>query len=199
MAKVDSRTRLIVAAAKAVSRGGESAINVHKVAKEAGVTVPSIYHFFGNRSGLLEEAQVFRFQEGLKIVSRRLDEDLALVTTKRQFKVAIDNWTRTVCGSSNRSYRLLRNSVMVTAINNPRLARRIADLFEDQVKQIAAFLNLARARGWIDEDLNVESIAYWTITQLNGRLMIEIDPKKRFSEEWNEHFRKSVLDALRLS
>ena len=57
-----TRDRLIDAAIEIIESDGEQAVKVREVASRAGVTEPSLYHFFGDRNGLIEEAQAERFR-----------------------------------------------------------------------------------------------------------------------------------------
>lgn len=197
MPRADTRTRLVVTAARWIEEGGEGSINVQKVASEAGVTVPSIYHFFGSRDGLVEEAQVYRFEEGLRQVGVSFDEVLAGVTSKSKYRDIIRLWLQSITGSRNSTFRKTRASVIGSALHNPKLAARIVEIQHSHVKRIADYLTYGISRGWIDDDLDIESIIMWTNTQLNGRVLIEIDPKKRYIKEWDALFVESVLHALR--
>ena len=197
MTKPDTRTRLLNAAVRVIDKGGESALNVHKVAKEAGVTVPSLYHFFGSREGLVEEAQVARFEKGMQVVGMSLDEVLAGVTTERKYRETLRKWLQSLLGGPNASFRRTRTTVIASAVNNPSLAARITDIQAEHVKRISTYLNYGRSKGWVDDDLDIEAIALWATTQLNGRVVLELDAKKRYMREWDRLFVESVMHALR--
>ena len=198
MTRRDTRTLLLKAAVRTIDEGGETHLNVHAVAKEAGVTVPSVYHFFGSREGLVEEAQAFRFEHGMKVVALALDEALARATTKRKYQMVIKDWLAGISGAhANGEFRKIRGTVLASAATNKNLAKRVTSIQENHVKRIAGYLRYGIERGWIDSDLDIEAIIYWVISQLNGRLIVEIDPKKKFAKRWNELFLESVNHALR--
>mgnify|MGYP002737989964 CR=1 FL=1 len=46
-----------------ITESGEQAIRTKSVASAAGVTEPTLFHYFGSREGLIEEAQAERFRE----------------------------------------------------------------------------------------------------------------------------------------
>lgn len=186
-----------MAAVRAIDAGGEPAVNVHKVAKEAGVTVPSLYHFYGSRDGLVEEAQVHRFEAGIRRVGMNLDEGLARATTAKKYREAIKAFLVGLSAPPNLGFRKSRATVVASAVNNPSLARRIAEIQETEVRRIASFLTYGKERGWVDRDLDIEVIVLWTITQLNGKIVLELDPRKKYLKEWDKLFIDSVLHALR--
>lgn len=198
MARRDTRTLLLNAAVRAINAGGEHSLNVHAIAKEAGVTVPSVYHFFGNREGLVEEAQARRFEHGMNVVGIALDETLARATSKKKYQAAIKEWLGGISAANpNSEFRKIRGTVLASAVTNKQLASRVTMIQETHVRRIAGYLEYGLERGWLDADLDVEAVIYWTISQLNGRLIVELDPRKKFAKRWNDLFLESVFHALR--
>jgi AcrR family transcriptional regulator len=195
----DTRTQLLNAAVRAINAGGEHSLNVRAIAKEAGVTVPSVYHFFGSREGLVEEAQAQRFEHGMNLVGIALDETLARATSKKKYQAAIKGWLSGItAASANSEFRKVRGTVLASAVTNKRLASRVTLIQEIHVRRVAGYLKYGIECGWLDSDLDVEAIIYWTVSQLNGRLVVELDPKKKFAKRWNDLFLESVFYALRL-
>lgn len=181
-----------------INDGGEVAVNVNKVAKAAGVTVPSLYHFFGSREGLIEEAQAFRFEEGMRLVGVALNEQLALATTKAKYQSILRKYLESVTSDGQANFRAARNSVLVSAINNPRLAKRITQIQLDQVTRVEGYFRVGKSHGWIKRDVDIATIVTWVMTLLNGRILIDLDPKKRHNREWNKMFVDSVMRAIKL-
>ena len=66
---MDSRSALLRSALQLFSSRGYDAVGVQEIAEAAGVTKPTLYHFFGSKNGLLEAL----FQES----AVRLDTDVA--------------------------------------------------------------------------------------------------------------------------
>jgi len=50
---VDARTRILAAAADLLSRSRDAEISTREVCDAAGITVPALYHHFGDKEGLL--------------------------------------------------------------------------------------------------------------------------------------------------
>ena len=61
----NTRARLLNAAVFVIDQGGVKALKVRDVSARAGVKEPSVYHYFGNRDGLVEAAQAKRYIRGL--------------------------------------------------------------------------------------------------------------------------------------
>ena len=57
--------RLLEAAIRSMDADGEAGLRVDAVVSEAGVTIPVLYHHFGNREGLVRAAHVVRITRAL--------------------------------------------------------------------------------------------------------------------------------------
>ena len=192
----DTRTRLLFAACKAIERGGEASVNVHKIAKAAGVTVPSLYHHYGSRDGLVEEAQAYRYEEGMRTMAVRLQSIMNRAKTKAQFRDQIETYLKVILSDENADFRRVRVSVLVSAYNNPRLVKRIVAANRAYVERLASYLVPAFQKGWIPKTVNIESLIFWTTSVLNGRVIIELDSDKTFEAGWNQMYIDSTMHAL---
>jgi AcrR family transcriptional regulator len=60
------KQRLLELAIQTIDESGEPGIRVNQLAESAGVSIPTLYHHFGSREGLIEEAQAERFIRALR-------------------------------------------------------------------------------------------------------------------------------------
>lgn len=51
---MDNRTQILECALNLFSLHGYDAVGVHEIASNAGITKPTLYHYFGSKKGLLE-------------------------------------------------------------------------------------------------------------------------------------------------
>jgi len=75
---VDNRARIIEVAVKLFASRGYDGVGVKELAEEAGVTKPTLYHYFGNKKGLLEELLAEKFSRINNLVKEatRYNHDL---------------------------------------------------------------------------------------------------------------------------
>src|SRR3954452_18482594 len=59
---MDTRTRIVTAAAALLADGGRDAVTTRAVAAAAGVQAPTIYRLFGDKTGLLDAVAEHGFQ-----------------------------------------------------------------------------------------------------------------------------------------
>ena len=83
----DNRSRLLACALDLFTARGYDAVGVQEVADAAGLKKPTLYHYFGSKSGLLKAlleenfAELFAALEGAKGYHRDVISTLLAITT----------------------------------------------------------------------------------------------------------------------
>lgn len=62
---LDTRDRIVVAAAELLAEGGPDAVSTRAVAAAAGVQAPTLYRIFGDKRGLLDAVTAYGFERYL--------------------------------------------------------------------------------------------------------------------------------------
>ncbi len=192
--EADTRTRLLEAAVEIIEAKGEVGLRIRDIAAAAGVTEPSIYHFFGSREGLIVAAQAHRYVHGQITALREFEQAVYGCRTKKQFieivRQALTNVYSTPASVATRSTRI---NVLGSAQTRPELARQLGESQRLANKALAEPLRFARDKGWVRQDVDLTILAAWIIGQINGRVLMEIDPVEEDMKKWNEISIDAVL------
>lgn len=194
--QADTRERLLRAAIDVLATEGERAIRVRDIAAQAGVTEPSLYHFFGSREGLITEAQATRFREEHLEGMQRFADAVDASETPEDFAAAVRAVLTWAYRPERRAARATRIDVLGSAQSRPELAAQLAAAQRSVNDQLAVTLRYAKARGWARQDVDCNILAAWIIGQITGRVFIEIDPELADSTEWDEISITAVLAAF---
>ena len=194
----DTRERLLQAALDQIEAGGEKAVRVREVAAAVGVTVPSLYHFFGSRDGLVHHAQARRFEAGLARMGLALAESLSAATSRDEFRDALRGYLEGILDRRNAPNRQARTSVITSAFHDPDLARLVVETQAAAVDRVAQMFAPAQAAGWIAPDVDVRSVILWAIVQINGFALLELDKDGRSDAGFQRLFVDSVMGAFGL-
>jgi AcrR family transcriptional regulator len=146
---IDRRTALLNAAIEQIARNGTRGMRIEKVAKAAKVSPALIYHHFGNRSSLLQQA--------LQHVGERADTyTTPLVGTAREMLLGLlvseiqdDRTVRT----NSAAWGELRD----TAIFDPALRPTLKALTQQWVRSIAELVDRGHKDGSIARAVDAES------------------------------------------
>ena len=194
---MDTRRRLLDAAITVLDRDGEAAIRVRDVSRAAGVSYASLYHFFGDREGMIEAAQAERYERSLFALMEPLREDIAQARSEKSFYDAVRLGVARMWTPERASFRRSRIEALAAMTARPGLAALIRDAQHTLNLTIAEMLKEPQRRGWVRRDLDLEMVGAWAQGMTNGRLLIEIDPERTDGDAWNRIAAEALVFALR--
>ena len=176
---------------------GEAGLRVRDIAATAGVTEPSIYHFFGSREGLIVAAQAHRYIFGQVTPLRTFAQAVYACRTKKQFvQVVKQTLTNIYENPASLAVRSARVNVLGSAQTRPELARRLAEVQKIANDTLAEPLAFARDKGWVRKGVDLNVLASWMIGQINGRVLVEFESDPEELQKWNEISTDAVLAIL---
>ena len=142
--------RIAAAAMRLLDRGGEAAITMRAVAREAATTTPTIYERFPDREALLQRVaqrgtdELLSILQALTTVDKMAREYLRFSCAHpRRFDLTVEVFSeRSVAGESRPVFELLKtrltNEVGVTGSKCEDLALAIASLFFGTARGMSA-------------------------------------------------------------
>jgi AcrR family transcriptional regulator len=155
--------------------GGESAVRVDTIVKQAGVSITSLYHHFGDRHGLIEAAQAQRFLQVFAQNSASMAQVLDEVQSKDDLVKVFRDAVALLQGPRNRTLRATRSSILGGALVNESLLKRISVIQNGQVKEFATTILRLQEIGVIRKDISPDAISFWIIGTIYGRILSEVD------------------------
>lgn len=194
----NSRGLILALAIKAIDTGGEASIRVKQIADEAGTSVTSIYHFFGSREGLIEAAQIARFEGGYEDMRVKFMNAAESLGTRREFAQFLEAQLREIFTPANRLNRQRRMNVAGSAVARPDLLRAINDVQRRWYAELMIGLRTAQERGLIDAAADVDAIATWHLVTVNGYPAIEGDSTGTDVQRWIDFYIDTTFRALGL-
>ena len=171
-----SRERLLEAAIDVIERHGESAVRVDEIALTAEVAKPSLYHFYGNREGLIAAAQAERYRRSLLVGYEDIRVELERCTNRDEWFALVTMWIRTFAEPNAAQRRAMRLDVLGSSVARPALRDAIIAANDAARVQLEQFIDHARARGWtlVGTDVATTDVAMWLHGLWNGRYLVDI-------------------------
>ena len=163
--------RIVSAAIRLLDRGGEAAITLRAVAKEAGTSTPTIYERFSDRDGLMK-----------KLVDQATEDLLEILQPKTTVEAMFRIYLRHSCDYP------LRAGLMVETFGNRYVARDKMPAFELLQTRIAEELGI-KGRKCEDLALAIASLAFGTA---QGMIAAGGDSPHAAQFQW------TALQALRM-
>lgn len=196
--KKNSQQRIIKVAIKILESDGEENLRVSEVCARAKVTAPTVYHFFGDRTGLIDAAQIELFKEGQLMIGRQFVADTLASRSRDDFTKVVYFYVKATFSQTRRDIRRRRVSVLGRAQFNSSLSTLLAEFQDQSNKTIAEGLRYAQAKGWINDDVDPEMFAAWFIGLGTARTYIEFSKTQSGAAKWDEIAMKAVCSVLGL-
>lgn len=185
--------RLLEAAIELIDTGGEAAVRIDAVAASAGVKRPSVYHFFGDREGLVVAAQAERYRRTLFFGMPNLAKIVRACATPDEFVRLLTDWMRLVTAPDGEARRRIRIQVLGSAASRPELRVLIEAADTHAAEQVAQVIAIAQDRGWTGNRFDPEVGALWWFGMMNGRFLVEGNRSPADREQWNTIATEAVI------
>lgn len=191
-----TKERLLVAAVNVINERGVKGIRIREIAASAGVREPSVYHFFGNREGLVEAALVERFNVQLSELFHAFGAELKNCRTHEDFVALIRSLFDRSFDDGRNKVRSMRADIIGSAQSRPQLKEAITEKMLESYSELNSYIEGAQIRGWVDPKLDGLTFAAWVMSLINGRVYIEMNPEPYSLEVWKKLTVDAVLLAL---
>lgn len=184
MAVVSTKEILLDVAIRIINEKGEAGLRIEDLLDEVDVTAPTLYHHFGNREGLIIEAQAERFLRSSRVGVSEIIEAFNASKTVDDLKKVVRLAVSYRGDTSRIEYRLQRLNALGAAYARPGLATRIVDAQESVVREIADAMRPFQTKGLIRSDVDLEMVVAWYYGALLGGLLVELTPSTLDSSQW---------------
>ena len=193
----NSRERMLRLAIASLEQGGEVAIRVNDIARNAGVSVTSLYHHFQSREGLIEAAEARRYRELSTLDFERIGQAIANSTSRAEFRHNISAVIRNALNDPERAkVRMTRLEILGSAKSRPSLAKRLVEVHNYQSLETARVLEPLKELGWIRADLDTRAFGLFYLGTMTGRTFVEFGPASVDGEAWNELALSAILAII---
>ena len=190
------KQRLLELAIQSIDESGETSVRVNQLAEAGGVTLATLYHHFGSREGLIEEAQAERFIRAFRADVENLVSALAGCKTKKDLVRELRRLFAARRGDERSLVRWQRLNALGASYARPTLAAKIVRAHDDLVTQVALALLPFQRQGFIRGDIDLRAVVAWYNGAVIGKNLIEIAESSIDVSEWDRTLDEAVLMTL---
>ena len=196
MARSNLRDTILDLAIGVIDEHGEQAIRTNKIAAEAGTTPPTLYHYFGSREGLIEEAQAERFARSITLDVGVLVQRLSTAVSRDDVRQALLELFRQRDTAEREAARFGRVNALGAAFARPTLARRISEINNNLASQAAGALAPFQRQGLIRQDIDLRAVTAWYTSSSIGKALVTLEGSDINVREWERTMNEAVLHVL---
>ena len=195
----DVRELLLAEAERLIAKSGEQALRTKTVASAVGVTEPALFHYFGSREGLIEEAQARRFESSQIDLYKAFRDATMKCTSKQQFAGLVEHSLRSAFTAQRRPLRSARINIAGSAVFRPHLMTRLAKAQRDSLLPAIDAMEYAQERGWVPASLDCTTLVYWIMSQTTGRFFVEMATDDQTMRRWNDMMVRATMTEMGLT
>lgn len=186
--------RILEAAITAIETGGEASLRVDAIAGAAEITKPSIYHFFGDRDGLIAAAQAERYRRSILSGLDQATERTRGANSREEFEALIPGFVEVAMASAGPARRAERIQVLGSAVSRSELTSEVVEATKQAIEHTRELVEIATERGWIRPAFDSDAIALWWLSTTMGRHLFDLVDDARLHQQW----RAMAIADLRL-
>ena len=180
-----TRALIVECAVQLVKKKGVAEFHIDDLLEATGLTRGAIYHHFENVERVLESALLAVYVEGINGNITQVRQTLASATTFNEFRSGIVEANRLyVKNIKLREMRKLRAHAMATTATSVELASALAKEQQKLTDEYVAVITEAQRRGWVQEDLDVSSLAVFIQAYSFGIIIDDVSEAHIKHDSW---------------
>lgn len=190
------RSKLLELAIAIIDESGEAAVRTNHLVEQAGVKAPTLYHYFGSREGLIEEAQAERFS---RYIREDVDALIALVddcNNKTELKKAIMSIFSRRDDDNGVIRRRQRMNALGSAYARPHLETKISRTLNEEATRGALALAPFQQKGMIAGHVDLRSLVAWYMGASLGKNLVELSESDVNVANWEKLMNSATLHLL---
>lgn len=192
-----TRSAILEETIRVIDEQGDGAVRVRDVVAAVGVATTSLYHFFGSRENLLDEANAERYKRTLYGPNyEQFEAAVAGCETREQLKRALITGMSMAQNSIGVGHRRVRVMVLGSAQSRPNLAAHIDRVNAEYVERTGGLFGAAAERGWTREGLDPRTAALWYLAQTTGRILLDSPGSPADSAAWDRTEAAAMISAV---
>lgn len=160
--------RIIDATVSAIEQGGEPSLRVNDIARDSEVSVATLYHYFGDREGLVVAARLKQYAGSTGVYFDDFAKAADATTDAAGFAAIIRMFFERSIGDSTRSARFLRSEIIGSSRTRPQLAESLRAIQTDHVDRLAEVFQKGRDRGFVTKTVAPRDIAEFALALYMG-------------------------------
>lgn len=166
--------RIIDATIAAIEASGEPGLRVNDIARDSDVSVATLYHYFGDREGLVVAARQKQYAGSTGIYYEDLSRAMREATTCAEISAVLCVFFDNATSESSRTMRFLRAEIVGSSRTRPQLATALREVQEDLVEKLAEVFADAQNRGLMRNTTSARSIAEFVLAVHLGSVLPDL-------------------------
>jgi AcrR family transcriptional regulator len=191
------RTRLIDSALEIIDRDGVDGARLRDIVEHAGMTTGSLYWFFKNRRALINAALAERYIRKMRQLTDVAEDIINKGLVIGDPLELLAEITVKVSDAERALARRERVQVLAAALDDPILAKQVADVQRTLLAQLTSVIRSTQEMGIIRSDVDAYSVAVMIQSTAVGLASVDLAPDLLPADRDWIYLMERVVNALR--
>ena len=179
-----------------IEKVGEGNVRLEDVLREAEASVSSLYHHFGNMRGLLDEAQLARFNASTGDNTKRFRDAANRVKNRKELRELIKVTIEITFSSKRAHSRFSAMNAFGSIFETAGFHDRVAEIERENMAVLVDALDSLRARELISESLDLHAFAAWIMGLTFSRVVPDLLNDPATEEAWVQLTTQAVIHLM---
>ena len=166
--------RIINVTVAAIEAGGEPSLRVNDIARDSEVSVATLYHYFGDREGLVVAARLKQFAGSTGVYYDEFSRAMNAATTSDELASVVRSFFGEATSQASRAVRFLRAEIVGSSRTRPQLAAALREVQEDLAAKLAAVFANAQDRGLLRSSISARDMAEFALAIHLGSVLTDL-------------------------
>ena len=172
-------------AMETIDESGEAGIRLDAILEAVGVSPSSLYHHYGNLSGLIEAAHIERFRRYVLSNAIELKAGIEASSSAKDFRNLVDSLMAVYFDNSRSLARMQRSHAFGSAYGRAEFLHKIGLAQKEALDIGASAIDLAKEKGFVRADLDSRAFIALFDSQSFGRVLVEATGEAQLGADWN--------------
>lgn len=166
--------RIVDATVAAIEAGGEPGLRVNDIARDSEVSVATLYHYFGDREGLVVAARQKQYAGSTGIYYERFSQAARGAKTCEELSKVLCGFFGHATDESSRAMRFLRAEIIGSSRTRPQLATALREVQEDLACKLTLVFADVQERGLMRNTISARDIAEFALAIHLGSVLPDL-------------------------
>jgi AcrR family transcriptional regulator len=188
--------RIVDVTIAAIEAGGEPSLRVNDIARDSDVSVATLYHYFGDREGLVVAARLKQYAGSTGLHFDEFAKAAGATSSAAEFAALVRMFFERSISDSSRSIRFLRAEIIGSSRTRPLLAESLRTIQADHVERLAEVFQRARDLGFTTSKIAPHDIAEFALVLHVGSVLPDLIAGEGQSSTSLSRVIAEILDSI---
>lgn len=182
--KVKTKDVLLQVTVDQINKVGEAHVRLEDILAESGASVSSLYHHFGNMRGLLDEAQLMRFDADTGLNIRNFRDRVMGCRDADEFRALVIATATEIYSPQRARNRSMLMNAFGSIFETPGYHERVVALENENISVLTEAMQHAKDQRFITTDVDPRALAVWVIGLTFSRVIPDLLEDRAAHEGW---------------